>query len=260
MSSQAQNPFEQVAHTIIERRIKGIQGERFPEAARPQTIDDALLIQERVTELWCDSQDDLIGGWKCLEPSPSATVVAPIYARTINSVPPVAIFAENGVARIEPEFAFFVGEDLPARDLPYSDAEVDAAFSRVHMALELLHCRFTSPETCSFPEKLADGLVNQGLFIGPQVSLEKAKAASQLPISVSVEGKTHTYAGAHPNGLPHKPLYWLVEFLRARGVGLQKGQAVITGSYAGVIEIPFNQDVSVIYEGVGEMQVCFTQK
>lgn len=251
---------EQIAALIVERRIKGSQGESFPEHLRPQTIEDALAIQQEVTKRWCDSQDDLVGGWKCLEPSSSATVIAPIYARTINSVAPVPIFAENGVARIEPELAFFVGEDLPARDEPYTEQEIDAVFTRAHMALELLHCRFLTPEACSFPEKLADGLVNQGLFIGPQVPLAQAKAAATIAISVTVNGITTAYAGTHPNGDPVKPLYWLVEFLRGRGLGLEKGQAIITGSFAGVIEVPFGKDVKVVYDGLGEMQVHFTQK
>lgn len=251
---------QEVAKIILERRQNGSQGARFDAAIRPADIDQALAVQDAVTELWCEREDDLVGGYKCLLPSPSATVVGPIYARTINSVAPVAMFAERGFARIEPEFAFFVGRDLPPRDEPYTEAEVDAAFTQVHMALELLHCRFEAPETCSFPEKLADGLVNQGLFIGPRVDINIARAASQLPISVSYNGETHEFAGSHPNGLPHLPLHWLVEHLRSRGQGLHQGQAIITGSYAGVIEVPFNTDIDVDYVGVGKMPVHFTRR
>lgn len=251
--------YAEVASEILNRRVNGTQGESFAQFA-PQSIEDALAIQAAVTELWCESQDDSIGGWKCLEPSATVTVVAPIYTRTINSVAPVSMFAERGVARIEPELAFIMGEDLPPRDTPYTHAEIDAAIGRTHMALELLHCRFTAPEMCSFPEKLADGLVNQGLFIGPEIDSVAAIDASRFKIEVTYNGETFTFDGVHPNGLPRKPLYWLVEFLRSRGQGLVKGQAVITGSYAGVIEVPFNTDMTISYKNLGQMSVEFTPK
>ena len=52
----------------------------------------------------------------------------------------------------------------------------------------------------------------------------------------------------------------LAEFLRSRGQGIVAGQAVITGSYAGVIEVPVNTDIQIDYAGLGRMNVSFTAK
>jgi len=52
----------------------------------------------------------------------------------------------------------------------------------------------------------------------------------------------------------------LAEFLRSRGQGLVAGQAVITGSFAGVFEVPLNTPVTLEYVGLGTMQVSFTAK
>lgn len=261
MSGLAQQATQQAAQILVERRSAGTQGERLPEACRPTDLASGLAIQAAVTERWCELLDDSIGGWKCSLPSPDKIVVGPIYTRTIDSVPPVAVWASQGNARIEPELAFFFGVDLPPRATAYSPAEVDAAIVRTHMALELINSRYAEPKSCSFPEMLADGLVNQGLFIGPQVDTELARSASEFIITVSsAEGEPSEHQGTHPNIHPRAPLYWLVEFLREQGTGIVAGQAVITGSFAGVIEVPLNTNIQISYAGLGEMQVSFTAK
>ncbi len=249
---------------LVARRLEGSQGERLPEGCRPQDLEQALAVQAAVTARWCEQQDDSIGGWKCLLPPENKLVIGPIYTRTIDSVPPVSLWPKPGqpnIARVEPELAFFFGRDLPARAQPYTPEEIDAAIVRTHMALELINGRYSDPASCDFPEMLADGLVNQGLFIGPQVDSVSAAAASGFTITFKCSGgDLIERQGVHPNSLPRAPLYWLVEFLRNRGQGILAGQAVITGSFAGVIEVPMNTPIQVDYAGLGSMQVSFTAR
>lgn len=253
------------AAILVERRRAGIQGDRLPETCRPQNLEQAMAVQDAVTAHWCASMDDSIGGWKCLLPSEDKWVVGPIYTRTIDSVPPVSLWAKAGTAgeraRIEPELAFFFGVDLPPRSEPYLPEDVDAAIVRTHMALELIEGRYTDPASCEFPEMLADGLVNQGLFIGPEVDSKAAAAAGSFTIHVQCgDGETFERQGQHPNLNPRAPLYWLAEFLRSRGQGIVAGQAVITGSYAGVLEVPLNTEIRIDYAGLGQMTASFTAK
>lgn len=255
------NSAQQAAHLLVARRIDGSQGERLPENYRPTTIENALAIQNAISEYWCETMDDSIGAWKCGLPSENKIVVAPIYTRTIDSVAPVALWPQKNKARIEPEFAFFFAKDLPARAEPYTAADVDAAIARTHLALELINSRYADPKSCSFPEMLADGLVNQGLFIGPEINSEHAKAASEFEIVVNCENGEHSkHQGRHPSIHPRAPLYWLVEFLRSQGKGIIAGQAVITGSFAGVIELPLNTNIDIHYAGLGTLNVSFTAK
>lgn len=254
-------PAAEAAAILVARRIYGGQAERLPETCRPQTLEQALEIQAAVTDHWCEQMDDSIGGWKCLLPPEGKLVVGPIYTRTIDSIPPVSLWPKGDRARIEPELAFFFGQDLPARAEPYTPADVDAAIARTHMALELINSRYADPASCEFPEMLADGLVNQGLFIGPQVDSDSARGASSFTITMTcANGEVIERQGQHPNTHPRAPLYWLAEFLRSRGEGIVAGQAVITGSYAGVIEVPLNTDIQIDYAGLGSMQVSFTAK
>jgi len=248
---------------LVGHRQSGTQGQRLPESCRPADLDQALAIQQAVTELWCAQNHDSIGGWKCLLPPQDKLIVGPIYTRSIDSVAPVALWPKPqapDIARIEPELAFIFGQDLPPRPEPYSPAEVDQAIARTHLALELIHCRYADPDQCSFPEMLADGLLNQGLFIGPEVDGELARAASSFNLKVCHGSQSHSYAAQHPNLSPRAPLYWLAEFLRSRGQGIIAGQAVITGSFAGVLEVPMNSAISLEYENLGLMTVSFSAK
>nr|WP_324257420.1 hydratase [Cellvibrio fontiphilus] len=258
-------PAAEAAKVLVARRIAGTQGERLAPSCRPQNIEQALAIQAAVSEQWCEQMDDSIGGWKCLLPPEDKLIVGPIYTRTIDSVPPVSLWtkttAEGERARIEPELAFFFGRDLPPRPEPYTPEEVDAAIARTHMALELINSRYTDPSSCEFPEMLADGLVNQGLFIGPQVDSRNARSASSFTVIMTcANGEIIERQGQHPNTHPRAPLYWLAEFLRSRGEGIVAGQAVITGSYAGVIEVPVNSAIKIDYAGLGSMEVSFTPR
>jgi 2-keto-4-pentenoate hydratase len=163
--------------------------------------------------------------------------------------------------RVEPELAFIFGHDLPARDLPYTQAEVDAAITGTHLALELIDSRYSDMTDVGFAEILADGLVNQGLFIGPQIDAEQARTAGELAIRIlPASGAEKQLAGRHPDGQPRAPLYWLVEFLRSKGQGLKAGQAVITGSYAGSVDLPVGEDIAIQYGDLGLLTVQFARK
>ncbi|MDB5838396.1 MAG: hypothetical protein JWQ23_348 [Herminiimonas sp.] len=255
--SQGPFPVTSAATILAARRRSGEQGPRLPERCRPLQVDTALAIQAAVTK----QLGDRIGAWKCGMPAESSVVLAPIYTGTIHAASPCAAWAHAGQVRVEPELAFILGRDLPARDAPYTPADVDAAIARTHLALELINSRYSDPADAAFAENLADGLLNQGLFIGPQVHGEKARGAGMMAIRMNLEtGQEVQLEGRHPNADPRAPLYWLAEFLRRNGQGLQAGQAVITGSYAGSFEVPVEQQITIRYGDLGVLTVRFTQR
>lgn len=246
------------ARILAARRASGEQGARLPEDCRPQSLDDAFDIQVAVSQ----ALSGRIGAWKCALPLEGRLTAAPIYASTVHTGHPCAVFARDGQVRVEPELAFILGKDLPVRALPYTPEDVDAAIARTHIALELIDSRYTPAEAAqaSFAEKLADGLVNQGLFLGPEVDAGWSRIATDMTIRVrQASGAERLHEGHHPNGLPRSPLYWLVEFLRSRGHGLHAGQAVITGSYAGSFTLPLNEDIAIQFGELGALTVHFTR-
>lgn len=232
------------ARTLAERRRSGQPGPRLPESCRPLDLDAALRIQTAVTA----QLGETIGAWKCGTPQPGQIVLAPIHAGTVQRASLCVAFARDGHVKVEPELAFVLGHDLPPRAAPYTHADVDAAIAHTHLALELLDRRFDDSVELSTAEKLADGLVNQGLYLGPEVDGARARHAEHLTLTIHRPGHAaQRLDGSHPHTEPRGPLYWLAEFLRSQGQGLRAGQAVITGSYAGSFWLPVGEPLAIDY-------------
>jgi 2-keto-4-pentenoate hydratase len=230
------------AEHLAAARRSGTRGPRIPEASRPADIATALAVQARVTELlgWP------VGGWKVSAPNAGKIMRAPIYARDIRSGERSAIVPLNGKAAIEPEIAFVLARNLEPGAGP---AEIRAAIGETHLVLELIGSRFEHPDELTFPEKLADCLNDQALFVGPLVTRAAGDWMSSFPITIPgvFEGQ-----GKHPDGHPFVALEWL-----AGQIPLQAGQIVTTGSFAGVIEAPLNQPLRVSFGDAGEIAVTF---
>jgi len=250
----------EAAFELVARRTSARQGPRLPPICRPADVEDGWQIQQEVTRRLALP----VGGWKTALPSPGKLVAAPIYAATVRhgatcAVPAAPVTpagpAANSV-RVEPELAFVLTADLPARAQPYSDAEVDQAVGSVHAALEICASRYLDHAGLPFAEMLADGLVNSGLWIGPALAAPEAAA---FELNWQVEGEAASSKPAlHPDGAARAPLYWLANFLRERGLGLRAGQAVITGSYAGVLTLPLGKSVRFSYGALARFEVTFS--
>ncbi|MGF1735525.1 hydratase [Photobacterium satsumensis] len=249
--------FEQAATELLNRRVAGTKAARLAEQQRPTNVDDALQIQSSMI----DQHSDKVGGWKCLLPlSDDKFVVAPIFADTIQKGNHCELFADNNAVRIEPEIAFILNSDLPANPEGYSEAQINEAIGPCHMALELMQARFADDSGAEFFEKLADCLVNQGMFIGSEIEREKAFSAANIDITVTQGEQVQTFAGVHPNSLPQNPVYWLINTMTRRGMHFSAGEAIITGSYCGIVEVEFEKPTTISYDGIGEYQVTFIEK
>ena len=251
------NFYKQAASELLSRRVAGTKAPRLNEELRPTSIDDALQIQSSMIEL----RSDKVGGWKCLQPlSEDKFVVAPIFADSVQQGNNCTLLADNNAARIEPEIAFILVKSLPANPEGYSEEQINEAIGPCHMALELMQDRYADESGVEFYEKLADCLVNQGLFIGPEIEREKAFTATKIDIAVTQGEQVQTFSGVHPNSLPQNPIYWLINYMTRRGLNFNAGEAIITGSYCGIVEVEFDKPTTISYDGIGQYQVTFYEK
>jgi len=229
-------------------------GDRLPEFCRPVDCEDALSIQRRVSEI----VGEHIGGWKAALPAPGKISLAPIYASTIYTTSPCPALTSGATMSIEPEVAFVLGRDLGPRAVAYTETEIRSAISETRLVLELLRGRYADQESVSFPEKLADGMTNQGLFVGPIITGGLDHELESLPITIDTGDRPPVAVnGRHPSGHPLAPLCWLANFLAYRGEGLTAGQIVTTGSYCGVLEAPVGAPFRITFDGLGAMSVQF---
>ncbi|WP_250508361.1 MULTISPECIES: 2-keto-4-pentenoate hydratase [unclassified Caballeronia] len=250
---------EQAAGMLVTARQKGTLVERLPVELLPANLDDGFAIQREVSH----QLGRRIGAWKCALPQPGKLIAAPIYDADIHRGD---VCRMNGplrfAVRAEPELACLLNRDLLPRREPFSEAEVLDALGHTHLALELLGSRYSHPESLTFPELLADGLFNAGLVIGPRVRLPDGAAPADLPLEIElsltrVGGEPVTFKGCHPDRGALAPIVWLANFLRVRGLGLRAGQAVITGSYAGVLELPVGRELQIGFGNLGTLPITF---
>jgi 2-keto-4-pentenoate hydratase len=233
-------------------------GDRLPESCRPVDCEGALSIQRRVSELLGEHIGEEIGGWKAALPSPGRISLAPIYASTIYTASPCPVLTSGATMSIEPEVAFVLGRDLEPRAAAYKETEIRSAISETRLVLELLRGRYADQESVSFPEKLADGMTNQGQFVGPMVPGGLDHTLESFPITIEAgDGLPLTHEGRHPSGHPLAPLCWLANFLASSGEGLAAGQIITTGSYCGVLEAPVGAPLRITFDGLGALSVQF---
>ena len=265
---QVKTHINTAAKELAERRAAGTSGDVLIPELRPTSFEQAFAIQQAVAEIFKASDNNPIAAWKCLVPTAEKTVVAPIYQADVyqQSTTCPLYPSTKGLARVEPELAFEIARDLPPRSTPYTEAEIDEALGHTRLALELIKSRYHTPSEATHFDALADGLVNQGLWLGPVLNPQKGLEMSCFELSVDIANGEHQQSDTlqksaiHPNGFPKAGLYWLVNFLSAQGIGLTQGQYVITGSYAGVLDLPLNQHCQFHYGELGQFGLQFVAK
>ena len=252
---------------LANRRTAGKTGPLLNNELRPRTFAEAFSLQQKVGEVFAAVSASEVAGWKCALPNDDKKIIAALYASTIqHQLPQPPALCElypdyDGLVVAEPELAFELKHDLPPRTTPYSETEIDAAIATTRLALELIQSRYDSPEQASFFDALGDGLLNQGVWLGPELAENTAHNLAEFLLTIEyADGQLETRQAKHPNSNPRAGLYWLVNFLSAQGIGMRKEQQIITGSYAGVLKLPFGKVINLRYGDLGEFSIRFEKK
>nr|WP_206018108.1 MULTISPECIES: 2-keto-4-pentenoate hydratase [unclassified Pseudoalteromonas] len=242
-----------VATHFLTQREENPAVSDLPKELILDSVDDALEVQKLMIYL----NNQTVYGWKCMLPLDDGSIIlAPLFHAPIESTESCSLYTKNNKAVIEPEIAFVLDKDLDGNKT-YTNEDVDAAFGKAHLALELIQNRFSQGYEATFIEKLADGLFNQGVYLGPEIDKVKAYDASAVNIDIKQDEQELNLAGKHPGGLAQSPLYWAINFLSSKGITLKAGQVFITGSYCGVVELNTNEKTHIAYENLGAFNVTF---
>lgn len=245
------NRFEQAAKDLLSRRKADTKAPCLDESIRPTSNDDALAIQAEMAKL------HKVKGWKCLlPPAEGKIVVAPIFD-VQQDTDTIELFADNGVARVEPEIGFVLAKPLGAQSSDYTESEIVGAIGSTHMALELIQSRYADDSGKEFADSLADCMVNQGVYIGPEVDKATAIELSTVQLNVTQNGTMQVLDGKHPNPRAIDGLVWLINYMTKRGVSFEAGEVIITGSFKGVLDMPFDIETTIFYEGLAQYTVTF---
>lgn len=153
---------------------------------------------------------------------------------------------------LEGEFAFTMGHALhPARELWTRD-EVVLSIASVHTAIEVVGGRYETFIGVPLNAVIGDAGTNRRLVLGPAV-LEfddrvLPKAAATLAIDGTVVGEG---TGEAVLGDPIIALMWLADHLSSRGISIEAGEVVTTGTATGIAPFEPGSTATATIDGLG---------
>jgi 2-keto-4-pentenoate hydratase len=239
-----------------------------PEAWRPADLEQAYRLQAAVID-----EFGPIGGWKVAAITPEQQQAMGV-AQPVGAPLPAAYMhdAAGAVARlrladfiapkIECEFAFQLGHDLPARAASYSRREVEAAVEALRIAIEIVDPRL--PPSSGTLAELADGFNNGGFVAGPirhdwhglafaLTSIVLTRAEGHGQAQEIARGSGHAILGGDPFGA----VVMLANAQRQNGRGMRAGDIVTTGSCTGAPRVPGPGLYRAEFSGLGSVQLSF---
>lgn len=242
---------EAVAALLAVRRGEA-RPSSLPEGARPDTLEEAHAVQDRVVAALAER----VAGWKVAVTDAGVSRGVILGSRFLES--PASI-AGGGLPLlgVEGEIAFRFHRDLPARQAEYGASEVaDAADAFV--GIEIVGTRFQDYDSAPFLDRTADCMSNQAFVAGTTHSDWQAFDLSHVEVSLEVNGEVLLCrSGGHAAGDPFAPAVALVNLLR-QTVGVRSGQFITTGTFTGLHRSRPGDRIRVSFSSFGDASLAFT--
>jgi 2-keto-4-pentenoate hydratase len=242
-----QRAVAQAAELLIAARRTGILLDALPASCRPQTLEDALAIQDATLA----ALGETVAGWKVALVD-GRVVRAPIMASRVFESGAQVKAATMPLLGIEAEIAFRFERDLPPGE--YSHEDVAAAAS-AFAAIEIVDSRFRDHQAVSAQERNADFVTNGGFVRGAPAVAWRTLDLANIAVTLTIGGQEIVKRnGGHAAGDPLKPALALANDLPG---GIKAGQFVTTGTYTGLTFAKPGQTVVAEFAGVGMVEVGF---
>ncbi len=224
---------------------------------RPNSRHEAYVVQEAMaTSIGLE-----IAGWKVGAATPAilaergldAPIPGPIYEPRVHASPAEIPASEFPDANLEAEFAFRTLEALPPRTDPYGLPEL-AEIVVAHAAFDLTQSRFSAA-----PHELleiADSGNSGGAVIGPEVPDWRNRNLVLAAVDLRIDGgqPVETHSGRRRRD-PLAVMAWLVNSLGQRGICLDEGSYVLTGSVTDPQPLAPGTGAVARFEGTGIVRV-----
>ena len=257
-------PAQAVAQELLRQHatrepFKGMAGALvLPDAKAAYEAQDAyvdLLLQTRKTRL---------RGYKIALTTPAMremvgfhdSVAGRLCADQFLSSGGAVKAADYGRLIIEFEIAFEMARDLPARAAPWSGAAILEHVACVYPALEIADDRCADYPSLkhSILTLIADNAWNQGLVLGaPRRGLSADFLRDVQGIALIDGQEVGRGTGKDVLGHPLDALAWLANHLQARGLKLQQGEIITTGSLVKSQFPKAGQRIDFQLPGLGEV-------
>ncbi len=251
-----------IAGSRAERRTLGV----LPDDCRPRDDAEGYAVQGAVHQALVGRGWGGLAGYKigCTTPlmQERLGIDSPcgggILEATVHHSGVALACADYVKVGVETEIAVAIGDDLAPADTPIDGAAMANAVAACMAAMEIVDNRYANFRECGPPTLIADDFFGAGCVLGPAVAgwrdLDLAAVAGRLVVNGDEIGQGH---GADALGHPLAALAWLANGLAARGVGLRRGQVVLTGSVVAPYNPQPGDDVMVAFDGLGKVRASF---
>ncbi len=238
----------------VRRLIAARSGAPLPLGAiEPGTDADVVAVQEATVAALGGC-----GGWKVGASSPTATpTFAPLPRAGIRGEGEPWISRAPWVA-VEVEIAFRVARTIDAdlADRLDDRAALEEAFDAAMVAVEIVETRLADWSLATPLAKAADLLSHGALVVGEPLPIHHLGLdLSSVTARLEIDGRDglETTAG-NPAGDPTRLLRPLARHCLERGLPLQPGQIVTTGSFTGLAGIEVAADLTATIVGLGRLR------
>lgn len=256
------DPIDRAAQMLAQlRRDRKLLSE-LPADIRPETVAAAYRVQDRFRAVWGQP----VAGWKI------GATAKPVQAKFGVEEPFAGPFFNPDVYTspgrpksahfphhcLESEFAFRFGRPLAPRPARYSRDEIGAVIDAVIPAFEIVGPRFDNLLFGKAPTAIADCGVNAGMIFGEPITNWRQFDLPRHAVRLSVNGTLKAEgSGANVLGDPMAVLEWAVNHLSARGIALEPGQIISTGTTTGIAYVEAGDTATADFGAIGKVEVRF---
>ncbi|MBE7728659.1 fumarylacetoacetate hydrolase family protein [Komagataeibacter sp. FXV3] len=197
-----------------------------------------------------------VGGWKVGASGPDAEpACAPIHTATIfndGATVPADTCRHLGV---EAEIGYRFARALPPRSTPWTRDEVLDAIGTAHPVIEILDTRFARPGSLHKLLHAADQQSHGAMIVGPGTPTWRTLDPVRERVVLRIDGKVAMdHIGGNAAGDPLRMLVWLANHAARRGMGIDAGCVVTTGSTTGTIFVAHGTDVEASFPALGSVR------
>ncbi len=251
--------------TFARARLERTRIDALPPRCRPPDLAGAYHIQAALADRLA-APLGAVCGYKIgcttpvmqayLEiPHPCAGVLHAGQQHTGEAHLPHAAFVRPGV---ECEIAVRIGTTLAPADAPFDDAAIARAVEGCMAAIEIVDDRYVDYRALDTPTLVADDFFNAASVIGEARTDWRAPDIPALAGRMTINGtEVGRGTAADVMGHPFRALAWLASSLAERGIALEAGAIVLTGSVVETHWVGPGDHVRVAIEGLGEASVVF---
>lgn len=232
-----------LAAAALTGAFTGLRLTRLPPEIEPQDEAEAYAVQSAVLN------GEPVAGWKVAPARDGVIRAAPLAASRL--LPDQAALPAGMVAPLlEVELALRIERDVPAGAAP---EQILASIGDVCMAFEILDSRFTDRKAVPPLQGLADAQSNRA-FSAAETGVPWGKVElADVPMAVFCDDTLlQDIPGGATSAQVAEAVVWLAGHAASRGLPLQAGHIIITGSRLGPMPLPKGCQIRATGGGVGE--------